>query len=120
MISSGVAPFRLPRTRVLHPPQPRRSKQTLCLDIAPPQGVVATGRLVLIWLYGHIARRLAQLVLVFYNKHFKSILKMLYQFGTRVRTNILHYLKNNLKYKHSGATGTLASGRCQHIAIEVP
>jgi hypothetical protein len=25
-----------------------------------------------------------------------------------------HYLKNDLKYKHSGATGTLASGRCQH------
>jgi hypothetical protein len=35
-----------------------------------------------------------------------------YQNGTRVQ--ILHYLKNNLKYKHSGATGTLASGRCQH------
>ncbi len=42
--------------------------------------------------------------------------------GTRVRTyqmvrtrvQILHYLKNNLKYKHSGATGTLASGHCQH------
>ncbi len=27
--------------------------------------------------------------------------------GTRVQ--IEHYLKNNLKYKHSGATGTLAS-----------
>ncbi len=26
-----------------------------------------------------------------------------------------HYLKNDLKYKHSGATGTLChSGRCQH------
>jgi hypothetical protein len=32
--------------------------------------------------------------------------------GTRVQ--IKHYLKNDLKYKHSGATGTLASGRCQH------
>jgi hypothetical protein len=28
--------------------------------------------------------------------------------GTRVRTNIHYrYLKNDLKYKHSGATGTL-------------
>ncbi len=28
-----------------------------------------------------------------------------------VYVQIEHYLKNNLKYKHSGATGTLASGR---------
>ncbi len=28
--------------------------------------------------------------------------------GTRVRVQIQHYLKNDLKYKHSGATGTLA------------
>ncbi len=41
-------------------------------------------------------------------------------YGTYVRTRYLkndvhvYNLKNNLKYKHSGATGTLASGRCQH------
>jgi hypothetical protein len=28
--------------------------------------------------------------------------------------HFFHYLKNDLKYKHSGATGKLASGRCQH------
>ncbi len=38
----------------------------------------------------------------------------------RTRVQIQHYLKNDLKYKHSGATGTLASGRCQHRRHRAP
>jgi hypothetical protein len=31
---------------------------------------------------------------------------------------VQHYLKNDLKYKHSGATGTLASGLVGVVSIE--